>query len=108
MKNIKNGILTVVFAAGAILSQPVLAADIAAGKAKSAACGACHGNNGISMIPMYPNLAGQKEQYLVLQMKAFRDGERKNMIMAPMAAGLSDDDIANLSAYYANMDPSGK
>lgn len=108
MKKIKNGVLTVVFAAAGMLSQPILAADIAAGKSKSVTCAACHGNNGISMIPMYPNLAGQKEQYLVLQMKAFRDGERKNMVMAPMAAGLSDSDIANLSAYYASLDPAGK
>lgn len=100
--------LTIALATGAILSQPILAADVAAGKAKSAVCAACHGNNGISMIPMYPNLAGQKEQYLVLQMKAFRDGERKNMVMAPMAAGLSDADIANLSAYYTSLDPTGK
>jgi len=108
MKKIQTSILTIVFAVGGLLSQPVLAADIAAGKAKSATCGACHGNNGISMIPMYPNLAGQKEQYLVLQMKAFRDGERKNMVMSPMAAGLSDADIANLSAYYASLDAAGK
>lgn len=100
--------LTIALAAGVMLSQPILAADVAAGKAKSAVCAACHGNNGISMIPMYPNLAGQKEQYLVLQMKAFRDGERKNMVMAPMAAGLSDADIANLSAYYTSLDPTGK
>jgi len=108
MKKIKNSILTIVFAAGGLLSQPIIAADVAAGKAKSATCSACHGGNGISMIPMYPNLAGQKEQYLVLQMKAFRDGQRKNMVMAPMAAGLSDADIANLSAYYASLDPAGK
>jgi cytochrome c553 len=108
MKKIKNRILTIAIVAGTFISLPVFAADIAAGKAKSAACGACHGTNGISMIPMYPNLAGQKEQYLVLQMKAFRDGERKNMVMAPMAAGLSDTDIANISAYYASLDPAGK
>ena len=57
---------------------------------------------------MYPNLAGQKEQYLVLQIKAFRDGERKNMVMAPMAAGLSDTDIANVSAYFSSLDPTGE
>lgn len=90
------------------MAMPAVAGDIAAGKAKSATCAACHGANGISQIPMYPNLAGQKEQYLVLQMKAFRDGERKNMVMAPMAKPLSDDDIANLSAYYASLDPAGK
>jgi cytochrome c553 len=108
MKKIHINILSIVFAVGGLMSQPTLAADVAAGKAKSVTCGACHGNNGISMIPMYPNLAGQKEQYLVLQMKAFRDGQRKNMVMAPMAAGLSDPDIANLSAYYASLDPAGK
>ena len=90
------------------VAMPAVAGDIAAGKAKSATCAACHGANGISQIPMYPNLAGQKEQYLALQMKAFRDGERKNMVMAPMAKPLSDEDIANLSAYYASLDPAGK
>ena len=108
MTKIRTRILTIVLAAGGLMSQPVLAADIAAGQAKSVTCAACHGNNGISMIPMYPNLAGQKEQYLVLQMQAFRDGERKNMMMSPMAAGLSDTDIANISAYYASLDPAGK
>ena len=108
MKKIRTSILTIVFALGGLLSQSVLAADIAAGKAKTATCAACHGNKGVSMIPMYPNLAGQKEQYLVLQMKAFRDGQRKNMVMSPMAAGLSDADIANLSAYYASLHPAGK
>ena len=108
MKKLQINILSIVLAAGVFISQPILAADIAAGKAKSATCAACHGSNGISMIPMYPNLAGQKEQYLVLQLKAFRDGERKNMVMAPMAMGLSDTDIANLSAYYASLDGSGK
>ena len=81
----------------------VAAGDAAAGKAKSATCGACHGANGISTNDIWPNLAGQKEGYLVAQMKAFRDGERKNPMMAPMAAGLSDDDIANLAAYYSSL-----
>jgi cytochrome c553 len=108
MKKIRNNILIILFAAGGLVSQPLLAADVAAGKSKSATCAACHGNKGISMIPMYPNLAGQKEQYLVLQIKAFRDGDRKNMVMSPMASSLSDTDIANLSAYYASLDPAGK
>lgn len=83
------------------------AGDAEKGKAKSTTCVACHGSNGISQIPMYPNLAGQKEQYLVLQLKAFRSGERKNMVMAPMASGLSDEDINDLAAYYANLNPGG-
>ena len=108
MKKNHSFIFSIVFAAAGLISPAILAADIAAGKAKSVTCGACHGSNGISMIPMYPNLAGQKEQYLVLQMKAFRDGERKNMVMAPMAAGLSDTDIANVSAYFSSLDPAGE
>ena len=79
------------------------AGDAAAGKGKSATCAACHGPNGISPNDLWPNLAGQKEGYLIAQMKAFRDGQRTNPMMAPMAAPLSDDDIANLAAYYASL-----
>lgn len=84
------------------------AGDIAAGKSKSAACVACHGANGISLVPLYPNLAGQKEMYLAKQLKAFRDGQRNDPSMKPFVAALSDQDIANLAAYYASLDPSGK
>ena len=79
------------------------AADIEAGKTKSAVCAACHGGTGISPTPIWPNLAGQKEQYLVAQMKAFRDGGRQNAQMSPMATNLTDEDIANLAAYYASL-----
>lgn len=108
MHNAKKLVLSVTLVATSLLASSVFAGDIQAGKSKTATCSACHGANGISMIPMYPNLAGQKEQYLILQLKAFRDGERKNMQMSPMAAGLSDTDIENLAAYYASLDPSGK
>lgn len=79
------------------------AADIAAGKAKSTTCVACHGSNGISNNPVWPNLAGQKEQYLVAAITAYRDGDRQNPLMAPMAKPLSDEDIANLAAYYSSL-----
>jgi cytochrome c553 len=77
------------------------AGDAAAGKVKAAMCAACHGATGISSIPMYPNLAGQKEMYLVKQMKAFKTGTRKDPVMGAMAVGLSDADMENLSAFYA-------
>lgn len=86
-----------------LISSSAMAGDVAAGKAKAAMCGSCHGVNGISMNPMWPNLAGQKEQYLAKQIKAFRDGDRKDPMMSPMSAGLSDNDIANLAAYYASL-----
>ncbi len=66
-------------------------------------CVACHGQNGIGIIPLYPNLAGQKHEYLAAQMRAFRDGSRKNPIMSPMATHLGDADIDNLAAYYESL-----
>ena len=80
-----------------------VAGDAAAGKAKSAVCVACHGANGISAIPMYPNLAGQKAQYVVKQLKAFKDGTRKDPVMAPMAMPLTDADMDNLAAYFEGL-----
>lgn len=82
-------------------SSSVMAADIEAGKAKSVICAACHGATGESVNPLWPNLAGQKEQYLAKQIKAFRDGTRTDPTMAPMVAALTDEDIANLAAYFA-------
>ncbi|MFW8591887.1 c-type cytochrome [Glaciecola sp. 2405UD65-10] len=83
--------------------EPELVGDIKKGKEKSAICGQCHGKNGIAIIPVYPNLAGQKAAYMELQLKAFRAGTRVNAAMTPHARKLSDQDIADLSAYYANM-----
>jgi cytochrome c553 len=83
------------------LSTPVLAQDAVAGKTKSAVCSACHGAEGISVLPDYPNLAGQKQKYLEISIKAYRDGGRKHAVMSPMAAGLSDTDILDLAAYFS-------
>ncbi|NIR62015.1 MAG: cytochrome c [Gammaproteobacteria bacterium] len=79
------------------------AGDPEAGKQKAATCAGCHGPKGVSNNPEWPNLAGQKEQYLIKQVKAFRDGERSNNLMSPMAKGLSDQDIENLAAYYSSI-----
>ncbi len=99
----KKLVLAAVLCLVGATSLNAMAGDASAGKAKSATCAACHGAAGISAVPIYPNLAGQKEQYLQIQLKAFRDGSRKNPIMAGMAAPLSDDDIANLAAYYSSL-----
>ncbi|MFD1009448.1 c-type cytochrome [Oceanisphaera ostreae] len=96
--------LIIAAAAFTLLSAPAFAAGNAdAGKAKSAVCAACHGAEGISAMDIYPNLAGQKEAYLASQLQHFRDGQRDNPIMAPMAKPLSDADIADLAAYYASL-----
>ena len=87
----------------ALNAGSAMAGDAAAGKAKAGMCAACHGAAGISAIPMYPNLAGQKEAYLAKQLKDFKSGARKDPVMAPMAMALSDEDVANISAYFASL-----
>lgn len=89
-------------------AEPKLDGNSKNGQAKSKICAQCHGQNGIAIIPIYPNLAGQKQAYMELQLQAFRAGQRVNAAMTPHAKKLSDQDIADLSAYYANMDPSPK
>jgi cytochrome c553 len=79
--------------------QAAVAGDAATGKSKAASCTGCHGPVGISNNPMWPNLAGQQEAYLVKQLKSFRDGIRED----PMAKPLSDTDIENLAAYYSTL-----
>ena len=93
---------TLALAATVLMASPSFAGDIAAGKVKAATCAACHGAEGISAVPMYPNLAGQKEAYLVKQLKDFKSGARKDPVMSAMAMPLTDEDIANVSAYYAS------
>ncbi len=85
------------------LGSVAVAGDIAAGKAKSMVCAACHGMSGISANDIWPNLAGQKKGYLEKQIKAFRDGKRTDPSMSPMVKGLSDADAANLAAYFNSL-----
>ncbi|RPI12538.1 MAG: cytochrome c [Lysobacterales bacterium] len=69
-------------------------------------CVACHGIDGIGILPEYPNLAGQHADYLRHALKSYRGGQRKNAVMAGMAAPLTDRDIAELAEYYSNQRPS--
>lgn len=98
----------VTLATAALVSVPAMSAqagDAAAGKKKIATCMACHGQDGKALAPNYPNLAGQNEKYLVDALKAYKSGARKNPMMAPMVAALSDEDVENLAAYYASQKP---
>ncbi|ALP41147.1 c-type cytochrome [Aeromonas schubertii] len=88
-----------------VTTLPALAADAEAGKAKAVVCAACHGVEGKAMIPGYPHLAGQSAQYTAKQLKAFRDSQRQDSVMAPMAKPLLDADIENLAAWYASLKP---
>ncbi|HHQ4757012.1 TPA: c-type cytochrome [Aeromonas hydrophila] len=86
-----------------LLLLPAQAADVEAGKAKAAVCAACHGIEGKALIPNYPHLAGQNAAYLVKQLKAFKDGSRKEPLMVPFMAPLTDADMENLAAYYSSL-----
>ena len=86
-----------------VLTPLARAADIEAGKAKVAVvCAACHGATGVSVSDTIPNLAAQRAGYLEAQLKALKDGTRKNPIMNPIAAQLSADEIANVAAYFSS------
>lgn len=89
------GLATVVQAA------PMPKGDAAAGQTKAAACGACHGADGNSMAPTFPRLAGQNAKYTFKQLQDFKAGRRLDPTMQGMAAPLSEQDMADLAAYYA-------
>ena len=81
------------------------AADIEAGKAKAELCVGCHGDNGISRTENIPSLAGQRDQFIQWQIVFFRAGTRKNEAMAPVIEQLSNEDVRNLGAYFAQLPP---
>ncbi|KGJ98046.1 c-type cytochrome [Thalassotalea sp. ND16A] len=66
-------------------------------------CAPCHGKNGISNLPIYPNLAGQHQQYLLKQLLAFKYRRRKDAVMSPMVSRLNEDELVELAAYYASL-----
>ncbi len=74
-----------------------------AGKQKAASCVACHGEDGQGVSAEFPKLAGQYASYLEQALKQYKNGKRKNAIMAGFAAGLSEKDMQDLAAYYAAM-----
>jgi cytochrome c553 len=101
-------VFAAIMSLSAVLSAaPAGAADAAAGKAKAAACASCHGADGNSANPEWPSLAGQHDKYLIKQLAEFKSGARSNPLMSPMAAGLSEQDMADLAAYYSSQPLNG-
>ena len=88
----------------AFAALPVAASsgDADVGKKKSTPCAACHGANGVSVSPEFPNLAGQYEDYLVKALTHYKNAKRKNPIMAAQVANLSPKDILDLAAYFSH------
>ncbi|KGJ88139.1 c-type cytochrome [Thalassotalea sp. ND16A] len=103
----KKLVLAAILGCG-FLGNAFAAGDAAAGKTKAAVCAGCHGANGIGIAGNYPNLAGQHADYIAKQLNAFKSGSRTDAVMAPMAAALSDQDMADLGAYFASFSVSGE
>lgn len=79
-------------------------ADAEAGRDASATCVACHGADGNSPTDQFPHLAGQVPGYIAAQLAKFKSGERENAVMAGLVAALSEQDMANLDAYYSGLE----
>ena len=91
-------------AAALLAAPPVIAGDLAAGRAKAEmSCRTCHGLDGVATIPMAANLAGQQKLYLIAQLEAYRAGRRRHEQMNIIARQLSDEDIENLAEWYADI-----
>ena len=93
---------TVLAASLGLVGTAQAAGDAAAGKAKAAVCAGCHGANGEGKAPN-PALAGKSEDALVQAMQDYKSGKRNNPVMKTFVTSLSDQDIANLAAYYASL-----
>ncbi|ABG42408.1 cytochrome c, class I [Paraglaciecola sp. T6c] len=95
--------LALLYALIGVSSAAQKSPDITKGKAKSAACAACHGARGVSTNSLWPHLAGQNKDYLVKQLHDFKTGKRSDPVMSGMAKPLSNEDINNLAAYFSSL-----
>ena len=86
---------------GLMLAGAALAQDAGAGAKVANMCRTCHGLDGIAKIPVAPSIAGEPAGYLAAQLQAFRSGAREQEMMSVVAAGLSDQQIADVAAFYA-------
>ena len=98
-----DALMRVVLAGVLVATTHPALADIQAGRQKAQMCATCHGPMGLATMPNTPNLAGQPEIYLSNQLRAYRSGERRHEVMAVIAKPLSDDDIANLAAWFSSV-----
>jgi cytochrome c553 len=99
-----SGLISYIFLA-IILINPAYS-DVEKGKELSASCAACHGNEGVSLNPVWPKLAGQNPKYLASQLHEFKkgpEGNRNNAVMYGIAVNLSEQDINDLSEYYSSL-----
>ena len=101
----QRGAAALIAALALLAPLAALAADLEAGRQKAQACAACHGLGGNSINPVVPSISGQPAQFITMQLFQFREGNRKDPQMTPMAAGLSDADMNDLAAYFSMQKP---
>jgi cytochrome c553 len=106
--SLATGVLFAALSIVSSLTNANAAGDPAAGKRKAMQCQTCHGLDGLSKLPEAPNLAGQPEPFLVKSLDEFRKGVRKNDMMSIVVQQLSDQDVADLAAFYASIEISVK
>ena len=87
----------------AALADSLVTGSAEAGKSKAAVCTACHGAEGNSINPLWPNIAGQSAPYIVAQLNAFREGTRSDPLMSPQAMMLNDEDVSDLAVYFESL-----
>jgi len=100
-------LMTLLCSAHAIAAAPTDGGSAEAGQAKSTTCVACHGIDGNSVNPEWPNIAGQHASYILKQLQAFKSGARENPLMSPIALTLSEEDMADLAAFYSTQTRKG-
>ena len=99
----KLSLLALILGTALVATAAVAYGDAQAGKTKAATvCASCHGADGNSVAAQFPKLAGQNASYIVTQLANFKSGKRQNPIMSGMAAGLSEDDMQNLAAWFSS------
>ena len=99
---------TLTLAPSQVRAQSLVDGSAEAGKARALTCTACHGPEGNSSSPMWPNIAGQNAPYILAQLQAFKSGARKNPLMSSQAMLLSDEDMANLAVYFESLPPAAQ
>lgn len=108
MKNIYLAFAALVFSSVTAYADGLVEGDAEAGQSKSITCAACHGQDGNSVNPVWPSIAGQHATYMVEQLQAFKNGSRSEPLMLGQVMTLSDEDMRNLSVYYEGMTPAAK
>ena len=100
MKSILKFLAIAALLPASALAESLVEGDAAAGEAKSVTCAACHGQDGNSVNPVWPSIAGQHAKYTMEQLQAFKNGSRSEPLMLGQVMMLSDEDMANLAVYY--------